>query len=160
MNEETKSCHLTQAGQTARFRQFGRPVLGGNFFFPHSSGSGLMVFWCHFYPAKRITKPKFSDFFFTLFSLQTHSAMSNFLIFWLLCSKHLQCWATLKNHQKLPKCEKNKEKISQLDTDSQSRKCRIISRGTMFSYTTFCEHFWNSCLMSRIWMSYYHAWLW
>ena len=68
-------------------------------------------------------------------------SMSNFLIFWLLCSKHLQCRATLKNHQKWPKCEKNEEKISQLDVDSQSRKCRIISRGTMFSYTTFCERF-------------------
>ena len=73
MNEEIKSCHLTQAGQTARFRQFGRPVLGGNFLFPHSSGSGLMVFLCNFYPAKIITKPKCSDFFFTLCSLQTHS---------------------------------------------------------------------------------------
>ena len=48
-------------------------MLGGDCLFPPSSGSGLMVFWCHFGPSKRITKPKCSDFFFTLCSLQTHS---------------------------------------------------------------------------------------
>ena len=79
MNKEIKSCHLKQASQTARFRQFGRPVLDGNFLFPQSSGSGLMVFWCHFCPSKRIIKPKCSDFFFTLCSLQTHSVINTFV---------------------------------------------------------------------------------
>ena len=50
MKEEIKNCHLTQAGQTARIWYFAQLVLGGNL-----SGSGLMVFWCHFCPSKRIT---------------------------------------------------------------------------------------------------------
>ena len=60
-----KSCHLTQAGQTARFWQFGWPVLGGSFWFPgwfffifvfwHSFKAYLNVFtwiclWTFFYP--------------------------------------------------------------------------------------------------------------
>ena len=43
------------------------------------SGSSLMVFWCHFCPSKRIIKPKCSDFFFTLCSLQTHSVINTFV---------------------------------------------------------------------------------
>ena len=39
-----KSCHLEQASRTARIWQFGRPVLGGNFWFPGWIFSNLM-FW-------------------------------------------------------------------------------------------------------------------
>ena len=63
MNEEIKSCHLTQASQTARFRQFGWPVLDGNFLFPHSSGSGLMVFLCDFFHLKELLSQIIQTFF-------------------------------------------------------------------------------------------------
>ena len=60
-----KSCHLEQASRTARIWQFGRSVLGGNFWFPrwiffnlmswHSYNAYLKVFtwiclWTFFYP--------------------------------------------------------------------------------------------------------------
>ena len=48
-SRESHVCHLTHAGQTARFWQFGRPVLGGNFWFPRWN-SFILVFW-HLYKA-------------------------------------------------------------------------------------------------------------
>ena len=46
-SRESHVCHLTH--QTARFWQFGRPVLGGNFWFPRWN-SFILVFW-HLYKA-------------------------------------------------------------------------------------------------------------
>ena len=48
-SRESHVCHLTHADQTARFWQFGRPVLGGNFWFPRWN-SFILVFW-HLYKA-------------------------------------------------------------------------------------------------------------
>ena len=48
-SRESQVCHLTQAGQTAWFWQLGRPVLGGNFWFPRWIFF-ILVFW-HSYKA-------------------------------------------------------------------------------------------------------------
>ena len=101
-SRESQLCHLTQAGQTAWIWQFSQAVLGGNFLFPPSSGSGLMIFWCHFCSSKRITKPKCWNFYFTLCILpfkptvykvetQSYSKWNNILGFFL--HKHSKFWS-------------------------------------------------------------------
>ena len=73
-SRESQVCHLTQAGQTAWFWQLGRPVLGGNFWFPR----WFFSFWCFCIPTRPMImiSPEFPfKLFFTLCILQTYSVL-------------------------------------------------------------------------------------
>ena len=53
-----KSCHLEQASRTARIWQFGRTVLGGNFWFP--GWIFFILVFSHSYKAYRNFSPEFA----------------------------------------------------------------------------------------------------